>query len=318
MKTTVRTGWPCSPWWRPWWGKAVSLQPVMKTMVGEGCIPAARDEDHGGGRLYPCSPWWRPWWGQAVSLQPMMKTMVGAGCPCSPWWRPWWGRLSLQPVMKTMVGTGCIPAACDEDHGGGRLYPRSHGADHGDAGCPYSLWWRPWWGQAVSLQPMMKTMVGAGLPYSPWWRPWWGRLALQPMMKTTAETGCPYSHGADHGGADLHPQPMEDPTLEQGVTEGGCDPVGSPRRSRILAGAMAPWREEPTPEHVCWQNLWPYGGPMLEQFMEDCLLWKGPTLEQGKSVRSPPPEEEGVAESSCDELTAGPVPRPPALLGRTR
>jgi len=37
-------------------------------------------------------------------------------------------------------------------------------------------------------------------------------------------------------------------------------------------------------------------------------------LEQGKSVRSPPPEEEGVAETTCDELTANPTPGPPAPL----
>ena len=38
-------------------------------------------------------------------------------------------------------------------------------------------------------------------------------------------------------------------------------------------------------------------------------------LEQGKSVRSPPPEEEGAAETTCDELTATPIPCPPVLLG---
>jgi len=37
-------------------------------------------------------------------------------------------------------------------------------------------------------------------------------------------------------------------------------------------------------------------------------------LEQGKSVRSHPPEEEGVAERTCDELTATPIPHPSALL----
>jgi len=42
------------------------------------------------------------------------------------------------------------------------------------------------------------------------------------------------------------------------------------------------------------------------------------TLEQGKSVRSPPPEEEGAAETKCDELTITPIPRPPALLGGRR
>ncbi|GAB0179597.1 cAMP-dependent protein kinase inhibitor alpha [Grus japonensis] len=42
---------------------------------------------------------------------------------------------------------------------------------------------------------------------------------------------------------------MEDPTLEQvEAPEGGCDPVGSPRWSRLLAGPMDPWREEPTQE----------------------------------------------------------------------
>ena len=37
-------------------------------------------------------------------------------------------------------------------------------------------------------------------------------------------------------------------------------------------------------------------------------------LEQGKSVRSPPPEEEGAAETTCDVLTATHIPRPPAPL----
>jgi len=37
-------------------------------------------------------------------------------------------------------------------------------------------------------------------------------------------------------------------------------------------------------------------------------------LEQGKSVRSTPPEKEGAAETTCDELTVTPIPRPTALL----
>ena len=32
-------------------------------------------------------------------------------------------------------------------------------------------------------------------------------------------------------------------------------------------------------------------------------------------MRSPPPEEEGAAETTCDELTPTPIPRPPAPLG---
>jgi len=38
-------------------------------------------------------------------------------------------------------------------------------------------------------------------------------------------------------------------------------------------------------------------------------------LEQGKSVRSPPPEEEGAAETTCDELTITLIPHPPVLPG---
>jgi len=38
------------------------------------------------------------------------------------------------------------------------------------------------------------------------------------------------------------------------------------------------------------------------------------TLEQGQSVRSPPPEEEGAAEKMCDGLTATHIPHPPVPL----
>ena len=42
---------------------------------------------------------------------------------------------------------------------------------------------------------------------------------------------------------------------------------------------------------------------------------KDATVEQEKSVRSPPPEEEGAADTTCDELTQTLIPRPPAPLG---
>jgi len=45
---------------------------------------------------------------------------------------------------------------------------------------------------------------------------------------------------------------------------------------------------------------------------------RDPTLEHGKSVRSPPSEEEGAAETTCDELTVTPILRPPVLLERRR
>jgi len=40
--------------------------------------------------------------------------------------------------------------------------------------------------------------------------------------------------------------------------------------------------------------------------------------EQGKSVRSLPCEEEGAAETTCDELTTAPIPCPPVPLGGRR
>jgi len=39
------------------------------------------------------------------------------------------------------------------------------------------------------------------------------------------------------------------------MAEGGCHPVGSPCYSRLLAGPLDPWREEPTLEQGCWQGL---------------------------------------------------------------
>ena len=38
-------------------------------------------------------------------------------------------------------------------------------------------------------------------------------------------------------------------------------------------------------------------------------------LERGQSVRSPPPEEEGSAETTCDERTVTPIPHPPVPTG---
>jgi len=82
-----------------------------------------------------------------------------------------------------------------------------------------------------------------------------------------------------------------------------------------------------------WNSLFleyctPWEGPTLGWFVKSCSPWEGLslwrslwrtamrgtfTLEQGKSVKSPPPEEHGAAETMCDELTATPIPRPPSL-----
>ncbi|GAB0179452.1 AN1-type zinc finger protein 5-like [Grus japonensis] len=82
------------------------------------------------------------------------------------------------------------------------------------------------------------------------------------MVKTMVRQAVPLQPMEVDGGADIHLQPMEDPTPEQvDVPEGGCDPMGSPCWSRLLAEPMAPWREE---------------SPMLEKLVEDCLPWEGP------------------------------------------
>ncbi|GAB0186948.1 EH domain-containing protein 4 [Grus japonensis] len=85
-----------------------------------------------------------------------------------------------------------------------------------------------------------------------------------------------------HGEAVIHLQPVEDPTLEQvEAPEGGCDAVGSLQWNKLVAGPVAPWREEPMLEQVCWQDLRPHGGPMLQLlFLKDCTSWKRLMLEQ--------------------------------------
>ncbi|XP_075356581.1 uncharacterized protein LOC142409205 [Mycteria americana] len=127
-------------------------------------------------------------------------------------------------------------------------------------------------------------------------------IPLQPMVKTMVRQAVPLKPMEVHGGADIHLQPMEDPMLEQvAAPEGGCDPMGSLRCSRLLAGPVDPWREEPTLEQVSVRTCDPIGnprwsslflkdctlwkGPTLEQFVKNCSPWEGLTLEQGKSLR---------------------------------
>jgi len=39
------------------------------------------------------------------------------------------------------------------------------------------------------------------------------------------------------------------------MPEGGCEPPESPCWSRLLAGPVDPWREDPMLEQTCWQGL---------------------------------------------------------------
>ncbi|KAK4806968.1 hypothetical protein QYF61_027335 [Mycteria americana] len=61
------------------------------------------------------------------------------------------------------------------------------------------------------------------------------------------------------------------------------------------------------------KNRSSWEGPTLEKVVKDCLLLEGPHAVAGEEC-----EEEGAAETPCDELTATPIPYPPALLGGRR
>ena len=89
-----------------------------------------------------------------------------------------------------------------------------------------------------------------------------------------------------------------------------CSPWRTPRQSRWLGPekAVTPW------ESPRWSSSWRTAVRGKDSRWRSS--WRAdprgrdPTLEQGKSVRSPPPEEEGAAETMCDELTTTPIPAP--------
>jgi len=84
------------------------------------------------------------------------------------------------------------------------------------------------------------------------------------------------------------------PTLEQPVSE-GLHPVG-----RTHAGA------------VC-EELQSVGRTHIGEVCGELSPMRGTfALEQWKSVRSLPSEEEGAAETTCDELTITPISHSPS------
>ena len=97
--------------------------------------------------------------------------------------------------------------------------------------------------------------------------------------KVSAEGG---RGGAPGAAAEIPLQPMEQPMVRQAVSlqpwrpkveqipthslgrtphqsrempRGACDPMGSPRWSRLLLEPVDVWREEPKLEQVHWQDL---------------------------------------------------------------
>jgi len=140
----------------------------------------------------------------------------------------------------------------------------------------------------------------------------------------------------DHGEAGCLPAAQWSTKEQVGVLEGACDSMGSPHWSRLLAGPRRPVERSPhwsrfvgrtcDPEgDPCWSSLFlkdytPWKrhtlqqfmknyslqeGPVLEKFVEDFFPWVGPHTGAVKEC-----EEEGMAETKCDELTQSPFPVP--------
>lgn len=59
---------------------------------------------------------------------------------------------------------------------------------------------------------------------------------------------------------------------------------------------------ERTHTGAVYKGLQPVEGTHIEQVMEDCLPWVGPHVGSGEEC-----EEEGAAETMCDEMTS-PIP----------
>ncbi|GAB0203872.1 zinc finger and BTB domain-containing protein 5 [Grus japonensis] len=86
-----------------------------------------------------------------------------------------------------------------------------------------------------------------------------------------------------------------------------CDPVGDPRWSSLFLKGCTPWKG-PTLKQLV-KNCSPWEGLKLEKLVEDCLLWEGPHVGAGDES-----EEEGAEETMCYELNATPIACPPVLL----
>jgi len=152
--------------------------------------------------------------------------------------------------------------------------PAARDEDHGEAGCPPAAHGDPWWSRYPPAAQGGPTQEDA------WSRLWpLGELALE---QASGRSCGPMERGA-HPGAGL---------LAGLVTLWGAH-----------AGAACSWRTAPHGKDPRWSSSW-----------RTVSCGRDLTLEQGRSVRSPPPEEEEVAETTCDALTVTPIPHPPAPL----
>jgi len=127
-------------------------------------------------------------------------------------------------------------------------------------------------------------------------RPWWGRLSPCSPWRSTAEqisTCSPWK--GPHAGAGG--------CLKEAVTPWGTH-----------AGAACSWRTAPHGKDPRWGSLWraaAHGkGSLWKSLWRTVSRERDLMQEQGKSVRSPPHDEQGAADTMCDELTITPIPRP--------
>ncbi|GAB0202756.1 hypothetical protein GRJ2_002741200 [Grus japonensis] len=113
-------------------------------------------------------------------------------------------------------------------------------------------------------------------------------IPLQPVEKTTVKQAVPLQPIEDDGEADIHLQPVEDPTPEMVETpEGGCDLWEAHARAVLLAGLVTLW-EGPTLEQLV-KNCSPWERLTLEKLVEDCLLWEGPQAGAGAECEESSP-----------------------------
>jgi len=169
------------------------------------------------------------------------------------------------------------------------------------------------------------------------------QFSLAACGEDHGEAGCP---PAAHGGPRCSRYPPvahgRDPTPEQvdawsKLWPRGRDPARSSRplergahtRAGLLAGLVTPWKgptlEQPVPEGLhpvegthagaVREELQPVGRTHIREVCGELSPVGGTSCRsRGESVRSPPPEEEGATEATCDELTATPIPHPSAPL----
>ena len=97
-------------------------------------------------------------------------------------------------------------------------------------------------------------------------------IPLQPLEKTMVRQAVPLQPMGDGGEQRFHLQPMEDPTPEQVETpEGGCDPVGSPGWSKLLAGPVDHGERSPRQGRFSGRTCDSVGDPTLEQIAPEGL-----------------------------------------------